>query len=121
MIAGKMIVPPPHTFAPCFRRVAVKEYPQELGFDVDAYMAAPRIIKNLVPGSAAQNAGLREGDTVLDGPDVSDPSFKYETPIALKVNRDGKTLFFAFRARGKPITGYRWVRDSHAPDGQCKL
>ena len=121
MIAGKMIVPPPHTFAPCFRRVAVKEYPQELGFDVDAYMAAPRIIKNLVPGSAAQNAGLREGDTVLDGPDVSDPSFKYETPITLKVNRGGKTLSFSFRARDEPITGYRWVRVSRIPDGQCKL
>lgn len=121
MTEGKFLTPPPNTFAPCFRRVAVKEYPQELGFDAIAYMSAPRVIKDLVPGSAAERAGLRNGDTVVAGPDVSDPSFKYDKLLTVTVNRDGKDVTLTFRARGKAITGYRWVRNPHISDAQCKV
>lgn len=121
MVAGKKIVPPGTTFGPCFRRVGVKEYTQDIGFDVVAYMAAPRVIKNLVPGSAAERAGLREGDTVLQGTDISDPSFKYDKPVTLKVQRGGKELTFTFAPRGKQVTGYRWVRNPHISDAACKV
>jgi hypothetical protein len=58
---------------------------------------------------------------VVAGPDVSDPSFKYDKPLTVTVNRDGKDVTFIFRARGKAITGYRWARNPRISDAQCKL
>src|SRR5215472_4354574 len=121
MIAGKWITPPPNTFGPCFRPVALKEAPQDLGFDPVAYMGTPRVIKNLVAGSAAARAGLHEGDTVVSGTDVSDPSFKYDKPIALTVVRGGTEMGFNFKAAGEPMTGYRWERNPRVPAAQCRL
>lgn len=119
-MAGKLITPPENTFAPCFRRVAVTEYPQELGFDVLAYMGKPRVIKDLQPGSAAALAGVQNGDAVVEGPDVSDPSFKYEEPVTLKISRNGQEMNFTFKAQGKAVTGYRWTRNPHVSDAACK-
>lgn len=121
MTSGELLTPPPNTFAPCFRRVAVQEYPQELGFDVLAYMGKPRVIKGLQAGSAAEHAGLQNGDTVIEGPDVSDPSFTYDTPVTLKIDRNGQEMTFTFKAEGHAVTGYRWVRNPHVSDAACKL
>ena len=121
MTAGKLLAPPPNTYAPCFRRVAVQEYPQELGFDVLAYMGKPRVIKNLLPGSAAERMGLQNGDVVIEGSDVSDPSFKYDKPVTLKISRNGEELTFTFKAEGQAVTGYHWRRNPHVSDAACKL
>lgn len=121
MVAGKPITPPPNAFGPCFHPVAIKEQPQELGFDPVAYMTAPRVIKGLVAGSAAAHAGLHDGDVVVSGVDVSDPSFKYDKPITLTILRNGAEMGFTFTPQGEPVTGYRWMRNPHVPAAQCKL
>jgi len=121
MIAGKILVPTADSFGPCLRPVAVAESQEDLGFDPVVYMAAPRTIKNLEPGSAADLAGLREGDTVVEGTDVSDPSFRYDAPVTITVTRAGKAMTFKFLPRGKTVIGYHWVRNPGVPETQCHL
>jgi hypothetical protein len=121
MVAGRKIVPPAGTFAPCFERKAVAERQQDLGFDVLPYMHAPRVIRNLKPSSAAALAGLHEGDKVISGTDVSDPSFKYDKPLTIEVQRDSRTMSFTFTPLGKRVTGYRWVRNPRVPDSRCRV
>jgi hypothetical protein len=121
MVAGRKIVPPASTFAPCFERRAVSEHQQDLGFDVLPYMHEPRIIRSLKPRSAAARAGLREGDKVISGTDVSDPSFKYDKPLTIEVERDSRTMSFTFTPLGQEVTGYRWVRNAHVPDSRCRV
>jgi predicted metalloprotease with PDZ domain len=121
VMAGKIIVPAPNSFGPCFKSAAVNEIQQDIGFDVLAYMGKPRTIKGLMADSAAAIAGLMDGDQVLEGIDVADPSFRYDQPITIKVRRDGKDLLFTFAPRGKTVTSYQWSRDKAVPDSQCKL
>jgi len=121
MVAGKPLASLPNMFGPCFKSVAISEYQQDLGFDVLAYMGKPRIVKGLVTSSEAASAGLKDGDLVVEGKDVSEPSFHYDEPITIKVLRDGKELSFTFMPRGRTVTGYQWVRDKTVPDAQCKL
>ena len=121
MVAGKMLVPAADSFGPWLRPVAVAESQEDLGFDPVIYMAAPRTIKNLEPGSAADGAGLREGDSVVEGTDVSDPSFRYDAPVTIKVMRAGKAMIFKFLPRGKTVIGYRWVRNAGVPESLCHL
>jgi hypothetical protein len=92
-----------------------------LGFDPSAYMTAPRVIKGLVAGSAAARAGLHDGDAVVSGMDVSDPSFKYDKPITLTILRGGAEMGFTFTPQGEAVTGYRWARNPHVHDAPCRL
>jgi predicted metalloprotease with PDZ domain len=119
MVAGKLLVPPPNTFGPCLHPAAVAEIQEDLGFDPVAYMTGTRVIKDLKPGSAAELAGLREGDAVTGGTDASDPGFKYDEPVTVTVMRAGKAMTFTFLPRGKTVIGYRWVRDTRVPEAQC--
>jgi len=120
MVAGKTIIPAPNSFGSCFKAIPTTESQQDIGFDVLAYMAKPRLIQNLVPGSAAAEAGLKEGDAVLEGMDIADPSFRYDQSITIKTRRDGKDLSFSFVPRGKTVTVYQWQRDKSVADAQCR-
>ena len=120
MVAGKLLVPPPNMFGPCLRPAAMAEIQEDLGFDRRVYDGYPRH-QGAEPGSAAEQAGLREGDAVTGGTDASDPGFKYDEPVTVTVMRAGKAMTFKFLPRGKTVIGYRWVRNPGVPETQCHL
>lgn len=53
------------TFGPCFHRSRTKKKIFELGFDRQATMRPPQMIRGLIVGSAAARAGLAEGALLL--------------------------------------------------------
>ena len=72
-------------------------YEYQLGFDAD-YAVHEKRIRNLVHGSAAQRAGLREDDRLISAKVHSDP----DREIELRIRRDGKLKSIRYYPRGKP-------------------
>jgi hypothetical protein len=64
---GAAVDLPSGTFGRCFVRLVTKHASYELGFDAASLRADPPLVRGLVPGSAAERAGLREGDLLLSG------------------------------------------------------
>jgi predicted metalloprotease with PDZ domain len=123
MVAGMPIAPPANTFGRCFEpyRVAVGR-PLDPGFDVSSLSGPKRVIKGLVAGSAAAQAGLLDGDEVLAAPDLGDPTFKdADKPLVMKVRRAGQELSINFVPEGEEVMGYQWRRNEHVSDSDCKI
>jgi predicted metalloprotease with PDZ domain len=123
MVAGTPIAPPANTFGACFQpfRAAVGR-PLDPGFDISSLSGPKRVIKGLVAGSPAAQAGLLDGDEVIEAPDLGDPTFKdADQPLAMKVRRAGQELSMSFVPAGKPVMGYQWKRNEHVSDSDCKI
>ena len=119
MFGGAVIVPPPGAFGPCFTRRARRMRRFELGFAEPSFRADPPRVQGLVPGSAAAQAGLREGDRILEhdeiAPSQTDPACRF----SLEIERDGRPRRVTFLPRADWVTGYEWVRVTPAGAGDC--
>ncbi len=71
-------------------------YSYELGFDKQRSQADRRV-RGLVPGSAAQRAGLRSGDRIVAWNLYADPDQRCK----VKIRRDGQTRVITFLPRGR--------------------
>jgi hypothetical protein len=123
MVAGKPIPVPASTFAPCFRPVEVSVgRPLEPGFDVSSLSGPKRVIKGLVAGSPAAQAGLLDGDEVVEAPDLGDPTFKdAEKPLVMRIRRGAEERTVSFVPQGKDVMGYQWQRNPRVKDADCKF
>ena len=114
IVRGEAPAPPSGAYGPCFK-AAKKAVPRfELGFDVASYKDGK--LHGLVRGSAADRAGVREGDRVKGGGALIGITSKEVTVI---VERDGKEKTIAFLPHGATVDGSIWVRDTKVPDAAC--
>jgi len=109
-MAGKLIVPPSDAFGPEFERVEYSLTPFVLGFPDRLLLDSPRIINGLVPGSAAAQAGLRDGDIVIEGDDIEKAKHDRSPVYHLKVKRGGEIVPISFSTQGAPVAAYKWIR-----------
>jgi hypothetical protein len=119
---GEVVVPASDAFGACFERQTLPMATFELGFDQHKTLdAQPRTIQGLVPGSAADKAGLQEGDSVLAVDPVNLDQVRSDVTkrIHLRIRRGDKTLEIDYLPRGRPIEGYQWVRRASVPDDAC--
>jgi hypothetical protein len=122
MVAGKFLVPPPASFAPCFRPEKRMERVFELGFDARVAGRPPARITGLVAGSAAERAGLREGDELAEPVFVGSRLVSQPyAMVTLKVLRDGAPAEITFLPRGPEVESWQWVRVEDVPESQCAL
>ena len=86
IVRGEVAVDPPSdAFDRCFVRLVVKDAHYELGFDPASLTAEPPLVRGVVPGSAAERAGLRDGDLFLSGHKalrLGDPSHDVSVLVA---------------------------------------
>jgi len=82
------------TFGRCFERLHKKTKTFELGFDRQATMRPPQMIRGLIAGSAAAKAGLTEGALVLSTklPEVLDTSLDKPVEITVAVRGRSKKV-----------------------------
>jgi predicted metalloprotease with PDZ domain len=114
IVRGEAPAPPSDAYGPCFK-AAKKAIPRfELGFDVASYKENK--VRGLVRGSAADRAGLREGDRVKGGEALIGITFK---KVIVIVERDGKEKTIEFLPQGATVDGSIWVRDPKVPDTAC--
>ena len=101
--------------------------PSRLGISYDAELSDERIIKvtRVMPGSPADNAGLRPGDVILDfgGEPVSEHAdfralvLTAAKQIKVRIKRGEQELTFDVELRGQPVVfGFQWQRDDAEPD-----
>lgn len=106
-IDGRLLEPRAEWFAPCLAFEPAAKPAFELGFDFDA-TREKKSITGLVPGSAAEAAGLREGDA-LAGLSVAlgDPERAVE--VSLKDDTGVRRLEYLPRSMSERVPSFRWV------------
>ncbi len=110
MLAGDLIVPPSDSFGPCFTRTTAPLRRYDLGFTPDVLIEPKRIVRGLEPGSAAAQAGLRDGDEITR-PVPQDLIQSDQTArLNLHVRRDGALLDISYLPRGEAVSAYQWVK-----------
>jgi predicted metalloprotease with PDZ domain len=110
IIRGEDFIPASEAFGPEFERVSAELRVFELGFNErKSLYAKEKRITGLVKGSAAERAGLHNGDLILN--DVNPRALRDNEDLTLKleVQRGDKTLKIEYLPRGESVNGYKWV------------
>jgi hypothetical protein len=120
MISGGLLKPPPSLYAPCLRVVSHPDRPFQLGF-ARAALNDDRVVRGLVPGSAAERAGVRNGDVIEDASDINEVRRDEALSLTLTLRRGETRTTVTYLPRGAPVEGYRWERDPKVPDAACRF
>lgn len=122
MLAGGVMLPESDAFGPCFERTTGKFRRFELGFDGRSMTTHPRIVRGLVPGSAAAKAGLRDGDEITAPVGLDSVQGKQDATLTLQIRRDGAAVFpLTYLPRGAETDAYQWRRVPGVPDKKCGI
>jgi len=116
IIKGGDLIPDPDAFGPEFDRIPAVLRKFELGFDESAWLASPeKRISGLVGGSAAERAGLKNGDLILDPLDLLGLKENDRLLLRTRVQRGDQTLEIEYLPRGNPVPGFKWIKLPLAP------
>ena len=121
MMSGKLVLPPSDAFGPCFERTTAPLRRYQLGFDSQVLMEPARIVRGLIPGSAAARAGLRDGDRIVKPVPQDAIQAQQRTTLTLLIERGGKTFPITYLPRGATVPAYQWRRRAAVPDRDCHL
>jgi predicted metalloprotease with PDZ domain len=119
MLAGATQLPEPGGFGPCFTRTTKMLRRYQLGFEPKVLIEPKRIVRGLIPGSAAQRAGVRDGDEITQPVPQDRIQGEQDGVLTLKLLRDGKPLEFSYVPRGEAVEAYQWIRSGNLPDSAC--
>jgi predicted metalloprotease with PDZ domain len=118
---GAMPLPASDAFGPCFRRTSRPLRRYELGFLTDVLAEPKRIVRGLVPGSAAALAGLRDGDEIVDPVPQDGIQGEQKELLRLRVRRGDKVFPVAYLPRGETVDTWQWERVPGTEGRTCAL
>ena len=121
MLAGKVMLPEPGDFGPCFTRTTAKFRRFDLGFEPRSLVGDVKTIRGLNPASEAARAGLRDGDVVTVSVAMDSVQGDPARTLTLKVIRDGKTFPITYLPRGETVDAYQWARVAGVADSACAI
>jgi predicted metalloprotease with PDZ domain len=125
IVHGDTVLAASDAFGPCFDRRSVMMPMFELGFDQHAtWDSSPPVVHGVVSGSAAQRAGLRDGDKILSmsPSEVERLRSSLSMRIQLKIERGRDTLEIEYLPRSsQSVEGYQWVHNLGVPDEKCAM
>ncbi|WP_306392548.1 hypothetical protein [Telluria beijingensis] len=112
MMRGEPLALRSEAFGPCFRstEVALRRY--ELGFTPDVLVGPRRIVRGLVPGSAADKAGIRDGDDIVKPVPQDRIQADQHATLTLRIARGGKEMDITYLPRGETVPTPQWVMTS---------
>lgn len=108
MLNGSLIIVDSQAYGPCFQRTIKPMRRYELGFTPDVLIEPKRIIRGLIPGSAAAKAGLRDGDEILRPVAQDGIQGSQHATLTLHVSRAGKIMDITYLPRGETVATYQW-------------
>lgn len=120
MAAGVRLSPPAELYAPCLKVVPRQVRTFELGFP-RSVLNGDRIVTDLAAGSAAAQAGLRDGDQITDVRNLNVARKDHDQTITLTVERGGARLTLTYLPRGQAVEAWGWERDPAAPESACRF
>lgn len=111
IIRGEDFVPDSDAFGPLFKRIPAKLRLLEMGFDDRKTLySKEKIVVGLKKDSAAERAGLRNGDRILNKINMTKLRRNEELRLKLEVQRGDQKLKIEYLPRGELIDGYKWIR-----------
>jgi predicted metalloprotease with PDZ domain len=119
MKAGATQLPAPDAFGPCFTRTTKLLRRYLLGFEPVVLTEPQRIVRGLIPGSAAEKAGLRDGDQITRPVPQDGVQGDQAATLTLQVKRGDQDLTLTYLPRGETVPAYQWVR-APRQGGACK-
>ena len=119
MLNGAIELPEPDGFGPCFTRTSKPMRRFQLGFEPRVLIEHTRIVRGLIAGSAAEQAGLRNGDEITRPVPQDLLQGDQEGILTLELRRDGKPLTVSYKPRGETVDAWQWVRHSGVADVRC--
>lgn len=108
MLAGRTVLPSADAFGPCFDRVTKPLKRFDLGFDPLILVTPDRVVKGLKPGSAAEAAGLQNGDRILNRFPQDGLQGDQHASLTLDIERDGQKRKLTYLPRGETVDAYQW-------------
>ena len=120
MKAGELMLPEPGDYGPCFTRYVGRARRFDLGFDPKSFVGDVKTIRGLVPGSAAERAGIRNGDVVTYAVAMDGVQSDQEVTLTLQVTRGEERFPVTYRPRGEEVDVSQWRRVQDAADTACK-
>ena len=120
MASGALLRAPANRFAPCYRLVPGTAQQFELGF-ARASLSDDRVVRGLVPGSAAALAGVRDGDVIVEAGDLNTIRSEPAATMTLTLRRGDATTTVRYAPRGASVSLDRWQRDPAAPAPACRF
>ncbi|MBD7921779.1 M61 family metallopeptidase [Xanthomonas bonasiae] len=121
MLDGAAPLPASDAFGPCFERISQPMRRYELGFAPAALTESPRIVRDLIPGSAAAKAGVRNGDEITRPVGQDQLQGEQDGVLTLQLQRDGKPLTIAYKPRGETVATWQWRRKQGSAQTACSL
>jgi predicted metalloprotease with PDZ domain len=118
---GKMPIPAPDAFGPCFTRTTTHVRRYELGFNPAVLSEPRRIVRGLISGSSAERADLQNGDEIVDPVPQDEIQGNQTEMLKLAIRRNGKEFALSYLPRGDDVEVYQWARVPGAPDEQCGM
>jgi len=112
MSAGQLVIPSQDSLAiHSFRLERADARKWDLGFDEGSFRGAERMVRGLKTGSEAENAGLRNGDRLLNTVRLTEIQQQPDAVMRLVVQRDTKQEFeINFLPReAESVESYRYV------------
>lgn len=120
-LAGAIPLPEPDAFGPCFTRTQAELRRYELGFDTAVLAEPVRIIRGLEPGSAAAEAGLQNGDEILQPVPQDRLQGSQDMTLTLEIRRGDDAFEVTYLPRGETVLAWQWERVEGVPDSACAL
>ncbi len=107
-LAGETPLPGSAAFGPRFSRTTRMVRRYELGFEPAVLTEPGRRIRGLVPGSAAEKAGLRDGDAIVHPVPQDRIQGTQDMRLELVISRSSETLKIAYLPRGDTVSVHQW-------------
>lgn len=117
---GATPLPSASAFGPCFTRVRKDLQRYELGFEPAVLTESDRIVRGLIAGSAAERAGLRNGDRILKPVPQDAIQGDQQALLTLHVGRDGVEFDVSYRPRGETVPAWQWQRVPGRAESTCR-
>ena len=121
MLDGATPLPASDAFGPCFERISQPMRRYELGFAPVVLTESPRIVRDLIPGSAAAKAGVHNGDEITRPVGQDQLQGEQDGILTLQLLRDGKPLTVSYKPRGETVAAWQWKRKQSVAESTCSL
>lgn len=121
MLEGAAPLPSSGAFGLCFRRTTRNLRRYELGFEPAVLVEPQRIVRDLVPDSAAEAAGLQNGDEILKPVAQDAIQGNQEAYLELQVRRGEREFGISYQPRGETVPAWQWERVQGVDERSCRL